>query len=114
VLLLRRDRPDWPRPLKLARPWLGVAWVCLAVNVIGTIFGVIWIKYTGYLIKGSDVSGYTVQAIVVGVAALAAGVIGYVIGQRQHGRPFSLRDPSDEKPSPEAYALAGVPAPAGD
>jgi amino acid transporter len=114
VLLLRRDRPNWPRPLKLARPWLGVAWVCLAVNLIGTIFGVIWIKYTGYLVKGDDVSGYAPEAIIVGLAALAAGVIGYVIGQRQHGRPFSFRDPSDEKPSAEAYALAGIPAPAGD
>ena len=30
-----------------------------------------------------------------------------------NGRPFSFRDPSHEKPSAEAYALAGI-APAGD
>jgi amino acid transporter len=114
VLLLRRDRPDWPRPYKLGRPWIPIAWACLIINLVATVFGVIWIKYTGYLVKGSDVSGYAPEAIIVGLAALGAGVIGYVIGQRQHGRPFSLRDPSDERPSPEAYALAGMPAPAGD
>ena len=40
----------------------------------------------------------------VGVAAgsLGAGVIGYIIAQRQHGRPFRFREPSDEQPSQEA------------
>jgi amino acid transporter len=115
VLLLRRDRPNWPRPLRLGRPWMWIAGACLAINLIGTVFGVIWIRYTGYLIKGSDVSGYTPQAIAVGVCVLIAGVLGYVIGQHQQGRRFSLVDPSDEKPSAEVYALMGTaPAPAGD
>jgi amino acid transporter len=113
-LLLRRDRPDWPRAFKLAPVWIPIAWICLAVNLIGTIFGVIWIKYTGYLIKGTDVSGYATAAIIVGLAALAAGVLGYVIGQYQHGRPFRLTDPSKESPSPAAYELLGQPATAGD
>ena len=82
------------------------------MNIVGTIFGVIWIKYTGYLIKGDDVSGYATAAIIVGLAALAAGVLGYVIGQIQHGRKFRWTDPSDEPPSPEAYELLGQPAPA--
>lgn len=110
VLLLRRDRPDWPRPFRLAPAWMSIATICLAVNLIGTVFGVIWIKYTGYLIKGSDVSGYTTAAIVVGLAALFAGVAGYIIGQVQHGRPFRLSDPSTEAPSPEVYALMGAAA----
>jgi amino acid transporter len=113
-LLLRRDRPDWPRAFKLAPVWIPIAWICLAVNLVGTIFGVIWIKYTGYLIKGTDVSGYATAAIIVGLAALAAGVLGYVIGQYQHGKPFRLTDPSTESPSPAAYELLGQPATAGD
>ena len=52
-------------------------------------------------------------AIIVGLAALAAGVLGYVIGQYQHGKPFRLTDPSTESPSPIAYELLGQPA-AGD
>ncbi|HEY0389569.1 MAG TPA: APC family permease [Gaiellales bacterium] len=116
VLLLRRDRPDWPRPFRLARYWVPVIWACLAVNLIATVFGVIWIKYTGYLIKGTDVTGYRTAAIAVGLAALAAGVLGYVIGQYQHGRKFSFKDPSDETPSAAAYELLGQPVPvvAGD
>ena len=105
VLLLRRDRPTWPRPFKLAPYWIPIAWFCLLVNLVGTVFGVIWIKYTGYLIKGTDTSGYATAAIIVGLAALLAGVLGYVIGQYQHGKPFRLTDPSDEAPSPEALAL---------
>jgi amino acid transporter len=116
VLLLRRDRPAWPRPFRLARYWVPVIWACLAVNLIATVFGVIWIKYTGYLIKGTDVTGYRTAAIAVGLAALAAGVLGYVIGQHQHGRKFSFKDPSDETPSAAAYELLGQPVPvvAGD
>jgi len=112
VLLLRRDRPDWPRPYKLGRPWIPICWACLIINGVATLFGVIWIKYTGYLIKGTNVSGYTTAAIIVGLTALAAGVAGYVIGQHQHGKKFSWKDPSDETPSPAVYELMGVPAPA--
>ena len=48
----------------------------------------------------------------------AAGVLGYIIAQYQHGKPFRLREPSEEKPSAEVYALmreqAGArPAPSG-
>ena len=112
VLLLRRDRPDWPRPYRLASFWIPICWACLIINLVATVFGVIWIKYTGYLIKGTDVSGYTTAAIIVGLLALGAGVAGYVIGQHQHGKKFSWKDPSDESPSPAAYELMGTPAPA--
>jgi len=112
VLLLRRDRPDWPRPFKLRSYWIPICWACLMINLIATVFGVVWIKYTGYLIKGTDVSGWAPQAITVGLLALAAGVAGYVIGQHQHGKKFSWKDPSDETPSPAVYELMGTPAPA--
>ena len=112
-LLLRRDRPDWPRPFRLARGWIGVAWVALMINLVCTVFGVIWMKYTGYLVKGSDVTGYFGPALVTGFAALGVGVIGYVIGQKQHGRPVRLTDPSDDAPSPEAYALLAAQSGSG-
>lgn len=114
VLLLRRDRPDWPRPFRLARGWLAVTWFALVLNIVCTIFGVLWMKYTGYLIKGSDVTGYLPAALITGFAALGVGVVGYVIGQIQHGRPVRLTDPSDERPSAEALALMGAqPEPVG-
>src|SRR4051794_14634197 len=73
VLLLRKDRPDWPRPYRLASYWIPICWACLIINLVATVFGVIWIKYTGYLTKGADVTGYRTAAITVGVLALAAG-----------------------------------------
>ena len=32
VLLLRKDRPNWPRPLKLAKPWMVAAGVFCVAN----------------------------------------------------------------------------------
>ena len=112
-LLLRRDRPDWPRPLRHGPVWVTIAWVCLAVNLVGTVVGVIWIKYTGYLVKGDDVAGWAPYAIGTGVAVIVVAVVGFIIGQRQAGKTFSLRDLEEEKPSAEAYALLGQPV-AGD
>ena len=116
-LLLRRDRPDWPRPLRHGPIWIVIAWICLVVNVIGTIFGVIWIHYTGYLYKvtdstlGYDLKYYQAAAIITGLLVLVVGVVGYIVGQRQHGKKFSWRDTSEEQPSPEVYALMAAPEP---
>ncbi len=125
-LLLRRDRPDWPRPLRHGPIWIAIAWVCLAVNVVGTVFGVIWIHYTGYLYKavdttlGYDPKFYAPAAIITGVLVLVVGVIGYIVGQAQHGKKFTWKDTTEEQPSPEVYALmsapgaSAAPAAAGD
>ena len=39
-LLLRRDRPDWPRPIKLGGIWVGLAWLLAAYNLFLVIWGV--------------------------------------------------------------------------
>ena len=39
-LLLRRDRPDWPRPIKVGGAWIGIAWLLMAYNLILVIWGV--------------------------------------------------------------------------
>jgi hypothetical protein len=99
-----------------------VAWFCLFVNVVGTIFGVIWIHYTGYLYKvtnstlGYDPKYYQAAAIITGLLVLVVGVVGYIVGQRQHGKKFSWRDTSEDTPSPEVLELMRAnPAPvAGD
>ncbi|MEI6624942.1 MAG: APC family permease [Thermoleophilia bacterium] len=121
-LLLRKDRPNWPRPLRLGSAWTAIAWVCVIVNVVGTVVGIIWMKYTGYLVNWADVNadgmpnvtGYFVQAVLCGVAVIVIAVAGYVIGQHQTGKKFSFKDPSDEQPSPHVYDLMGTSAPSGD
>ena len=121
-LLLRKDRPNWPRPLKLGGAWIAIAWVCIVVNIIGTIFGILYMKYTGYIVNYADVNadgmpnvtGYFWQAIACGVAVIVIAVVGYIIGQKQTGKKFSFKDPSDEEPVAHVYELMGTSAPSGD
>jgi amino acid transporter len=121
VLLLRRDRPNWPRPIRLAKPWMVAAGVFCLANLAFIVFGLIKIEYTGYLWNADFTDPLAKLPEMIGVAAgsLGAGVIGYVIAQRQHGRPFRFREPSDEAPSQEAIDAArqtvdtSVPVPAG-
>ncbi len=118
-LLLRKDRPNWPRPLKLSGGWVVAAWIGLGVNVIGTIVGVAYMQYTGYLVKFSadgvaDITGYRPVALAIGVGVIVVAVVGYIIGQKQAGRPFSFKDPSDEQPAAHVYELMGTSAPSGD
>lgn len=39
-LLLRKDRPNWPRLIKVGPLWVGVAWVLAAFNLLLVIWGV--------------------------------------------------------------------------
>jgi len=115
VLLLRRDRPNWPRPIKLGPVWMWMAGLFAALNALFIIFGVVFLKYTGYAFDPADTeftdpTAWVPRIIIVGLLALVAGVAGYVIAQRQHGKKFSFRDPSDEQPTAEALEGAGAAA----
>ena len=121
VLLLRR-------PCELATPdqarkvWMWLAGIFCAANAFFIIFGVYGLKYTGY---GFDYLSEEYAAgtasptervpeiIIVGLLALALGVAGYIIAQKQWGKPVRMTDPSDEQPTQEALdgaAAAGRPA----
>jgi amino acid transporter len=114
VLLLRRDRPNWPRPLRLAKPWMVGAFVFCLANLVFIIFGLTFMDYTGYLWNADFTDAWAKLPEMIGVAvgSLGAGVLGYIIAQRQHGKKFSFRDPSTEQPSQEAIdgAAAAVAA----
>ena len=118
VLLLRKDRPAWPRPIKLGPIWMVLAGAFAVFNLLLIIFGLMFLKLTGYAwnYAFTDPSAFTNRIILVGVLVLVAGIAGYVIGQRQVGRPFRWTDPSDESPTAEAYQTAGmaIPATAGN
>ena len=113
VLWLRRDRPDWPRPIKLGAIWMVMAGLFAFLNTVFIVFGVRYLEWTGYLwdFNYTDSTYYFNEAIFVGVLALAVGVAGYVIAQHQHNKRFKWKDPSDEGPSPEVYELMGTSAP---
>ena len=110
VLLLRKDRPNWPRPIKLAKPWMVAAGFFAIANLVFIVFGLAFMDYTGYLWNADFTDAWAKLPEMIGVAvgSLAAGVIGYVIAQRQHGRPFRWREPSDEAPSQEAIDSAAA------
>ncbi len=115
VLLLRRDRPNWPRPIRLGPLWMWLAGLFAAANLLFIIFGLIKLKYTGYAFDPADAdfanpTAWVGRIIIVGVVALALGVGGYIVAQLQHGRKFSFTDPSDEQPSREAVDAAGAHA----
>jgi amino acid transporter len=112
VLFLRKDRPNWPRPIRLGKPWMVLAGVFCIANLLFIIFGLVWMDYTGYLWNADFSDAWAKLPEMIGVAAgsLLVGVLGYVIAQRQHGRPFRWREPSDEQPSQEAVEAAAAAA----
>jgi amino acid transporter len=112
VVLLRKDRADWPRPIKLHSAWIWLAGILAVVNLAFIVFGVWYLELTGYFFDAgfTDSTYYLAEGIWVSVGVLAAGVLGYIIAQWQWGKPIRLRDPSDEGPSPEVYELMGTPA----
>ena len=79
-------------------------------NLLFIIFGLAFMDYTGYLWNADFTDAWAKLPEMIGVAvgSLAAGVIGYVIAQHQHGRPFRWREPSDELPSQEAIDSAAA------
>jgi amino acid transporter len=47
-LLLRRDRPNWPRPIKVAPVWLPIAAVLCVLNAVFLLVGALAPKLNGY------------------------------------------------------------------
>jgi amino acid transporter len=84
-LLLRKDRPNWPRPIRLARPWVGVAALLAAVNAFFIIIGASNPSLTGY--------GGTKETW-IGVGVLLISVVLFVYRRRvQDDAPVHLREP---------------------
>ena len=55
-ILLRRDRPNWPRPIKLANYWTVIAGVLCAMFIVFTVVGVGWFQIAaGGYGKGAQV-----------------------------------------------------------
>ncbi|HZE65590.1 MAG TPA: APC family permease [Sporichthyaceae bacterium] len=105
-LLLRRDRPHWPRPIRLGPVWTVVAAVACLANLAFIVFGLIGLRLTGYAFDAAmtNPTAWLGRIVLVGVSTLILGCAGYAVAQHQQGKRFSLTDPSDEEPSAEAIA----------
>lgn len=83
-LLLRRDRPEWPRPIGASRVWIPLAWLFAIFMVAATITAALNPSITGY---GSA------RDFIIGVVILLVSLVLYVyrhIGQDRH--PMTWRD----------------------
>jgi amino acid transporter len=101
-LLLRKDRPGWPRPIRLAGGWLGVAALLAAINAFFIIYGASHPELTGY--------GGTKETW-IGVGVLAFSLVLYVFrrviqdGEAVHLQEETPRTPEEAPPPPEAAPI---------
>ena len=96
-LLLRRDRPNWPRPIKVGPIWVGIAAVLVVYNVVLIGFGVTNPALTGY---------GTFTDMWIGVAVLVGSVVLYFYRRIvQDKQKVTFREEVPAEPSAEQMAL---------
>jgi amino acid transporter len=101
-LLLRKDRPNWPRPIRLARPWVGVAALLAAINAFFIIIGASNPSLTGY--------GGTKETW-IGIGVLLFSIVLYIFRRRvQDKQPVHLREEPPAMPPAATAPAAGVPS----
>lgn len=90
-LLLRRDRPGWPRPIKLAKIWVPIAGLLAAANLVFVICG-------GFIF--ADDYGYGLSKTLIGAAVLLIALVLYFYRRRVQDRlPIVWRDTSPAVPA---------------
>jgi amino acid transporter len=111
-LLLRKDRPNWPRPVKLSPMWVPLAGVLFAINFVLLIGGgFIWSG--GFL--GIDGYGYGWDKTRIGLLVLLAALVLWAWRRIvQDKQPLHLREevpltPEDQLKHPE-LAVEPVPS----
>jgi amino acid transporter len=105
-LLLRRDRPNWPRPIRLSKVWVPIAAFLAAANLLFVVAG-------GFIF--ADKYGYGLSKTLIGACVLAVSLLLYMYRRLVQDRlPLHLRE--DTPVMPEASDLdpvhASTPAPA--
>jgi amino acid transporter len=88
-LLLRRDRPDWPRPIKVGQAWVGLAWVLAAFNLALVIFGVTQSEVAAFV----GFYEFAGAPLWIGLSVLVASVLLFFYRRAiQDRKPITLRD----------------------
>ena len=104
-LLLRRDRPNWPRPIKVGSAWLPIAGFLCALNLVFLVVGALAPKLNGY---------GTWTDFWIGIAVLLGSLVLFVFrrvvqdGEKVHFREDVPLEPTDEE---RALLTAGSEAP---
>jgi amino acid transporter len=95
-LLLRKDRPNWPRPIKLSSMWVPIAGALLAINLALLVAG-------GFLYSGGFLGitgyGYGWDKTRIGLLVLLAALILYVYRHVVQDKiPLRLREDIPQTP----------------
>ena len=107
-VLLRKDRPEWPRPIKLPSFWIPIAVVLFTAFATFSVVGIGWFQIAG----GGAVYGGTKNKI-IGFSVLAASLLLFLFRrivqdkERPHWREETPQLP-DEVPAPEAPAVPAI------
>jgi amino acid transporter len=103
-VLLRKDRPMWPRPIRLPAYWTVIAAVLCALFVVFSIVGIGWFQIAA--------GGYGKGAVVkiIGFAVLAGSLLLFLFRRivQDHERPHWREEPPqmpDEVPDGTAPAV---------
>jgi amino acid transporter len=108
-VLLRKDRPNWPRPIRLPNIWVPIAGFLAAAFALFSVVGIGWFQIAG----GGAVYGGTKNKI-IGFSVLAISLILFLFRrivqdkERPHWREETPTMPDDEPA--EAVAAPGLPA----
>ena len=100
-LLLRKDRPNWPRPIKVSNVWLPIAGIIAVSNAVFLVVGAGSPKLNGY---------GTWTDFAIGIGVLVGSVVLYVFRRLvQDRQPIHLREETPTMPAESARAALGVP-----
>lgn len=89
-VLLRRDRPAWPRPIRLSQIWIPIAIVLSLVNLAFVIFG-------GFVF--ANAYGYGLSKTLIGVCVLLIALLMYVYRRVVEDKiGMQWRDPTPSVP----------------
>jgi len=101
-LLLRRDRPNWPRPIKVGPAWVGIAAVLAVFNAVLIGFAVTNPSLTGYV----STTLTPVRTVLLGVGVLVVAVLLYFYRRIvQDKSRITFREQVPTEPSAEQMAL---------
>jgi len=99
-LLLRKDRPGWPRPIKVSAIWLPIAGFLALANLVFIVVGNMYPEVSGY---GS------LKTTLIGVAVLCISIIMYVIRRVvQDRQPLRLREEPELLPAEVGVGASGA------
>jgi amino acid transporter len=98
-LLLRKDRPKWPRPIKLYPIWVPIAFILAAANALFIVFGMLHSEITGY--GGAKES-------IIGISVLLVSVLLFLYRRvvQDHAK-ITLRETTPSVPPAVAAAPVG-------